>query len=109
MSALNQVEELLPSLSQTEKEKLLQMVAQQLGGAVPGIQSTSGVCGGDPCIRETRIPVWLLQQYRELGSSEEEILRSYPSLSAQDLVNAWAYVRTHRDEIDQQIRENDQA
>jgi len=75
----------------------------------PGIQSTLDVCGGDPCVRETRIPVWLLERYRELGSSEEEILRNYPSLTAEDLVNAWAYVRSHRNEIEQQIRENEQA
>ena len=33
----------------------------------PGIEKTPGVCGGDPCIRQTRIPVWLLEQLRRLG------------------------------------------
>lgn len=28
-------------------------------------------------------------------------------LRAEDLVNAWAYFRTHRDEIEQQIREHE--
>ena len=76
---------------------------------IPGIEQTPGVCGGDPCIRKTRIPVWLLESFRRLGSTEAELLDSYPSLQAQDLVNAWAYVRTHRDEIERQILENESA
>ena len=76
---------------------------------IPGIEQTPGVCGGDPCIRKTRIPVWLLESFRRLGSTEAELLDSYPSLQAQDLVNAWAYVRTLRDEIERQILENESA
>jgi len=30
-------------------------------------------------------------------------------LRAEDLVNAWAYVRANKDEIDRQIRENEAA
>ena len=33
----------------------------------------------------------------------------YPILRAEDLAGAWAYVRSHRHEIDQQIRENEAA
>jgi len=55
--------------------------------------------GGDACIRETRIPVWLLVSYRQLGKSEAEILATYPSLSAADLAHAWAYADTFPDEI----------
>ena len=75
----------------------------------PGIENTPDVCGGEACIAQTRIPVWLLERARQLGSSEADMLRAYPSLRAQDLVNAWAYVKTHRDEIEQQLRENEQA
>jgi uncharacterized protein (DUF433 family) len=75
----------------------------------PGIDSTPGVCGGEPCIVRTRIPVWVLEQSRRLGMTEDELLRSYPTLRAEDLVNAWAYVRSHRAEIDAQIRENESA
>jgi uncharacterized protein (DUF433 family) len=45
---------------------------------------------------------------RELGVSEAEMLRSYPSLRAVDLVQAWAYVEANRAEIDREIRENDE-
>jgi len=44
-----------------------------------------------------------------LGTSEAELLRSYPTLHAEDLTNAWAYFRSHREEIDRQIRENEEA
>jgi uncharacterized protein (DUF433 family) len=109
MDALSQVQGLLPSLSRAEKARLLRMVVQDLRDAFPGIESTPGVCGGDPCIVRTRIPVWVLERFRRLGSSEEELLRNYPSLQAEDLTNAWAYIRSHRDEIERQIRENEKA
>jgi uncharacterized protein (DUF433 family) len=57
----------------------------------------------------TRIPVWVLEQARRLGISEADLLRSYPTLRAEDLTNAWAYVRSHRSEIDLAIRENEEA
>jgi uncharacterized protein (DUF433 family) len=49
----------------------------------------------------------VLEQARRLGVSESELLRSYPTLRAEDLANAWAYVRSHRDEISRQIEENE--
>jgi uncharacterized protein (DUF433 family) len=48
-------------------------------------------------------------QARKLGSREADILRSYPTLTAEDLTNAWAYYRAHKDEIEQQIIENELA
>jgi len=41
--------------------------------------------------------------------SEADILKAYPTLRAEDLVNSWAYFRAHRDEIEVQIRENEEA
>jgi uncharacterized protein (DUF433 family) len=53
--------------------------------------------------------VWVLEQARRLGVSEADLLRNYPTLRADDLSNAWAYVRSHREEIEQQIRQNEEA
>ena len=75
----------------------------------PGIDSRPDVCSGDACIVRTRIPVWLLEQARRLGLSEQALLAAYPSLRAEDLVNAWAYARAHTAEMDEQIRENEAA
>ncbi len=109
MSAIQEIEKLLSGLSRSEKAQLLQLVVQDLGDAFPGIEASPDICGGEPRIVRTRIPVWLLEQARRLGTSEAELLRSYPTLRADDLANAWAYVRAHRDEIEQEIRENEAA
>jgi uncharacterized protein (DUF433 family) len=74
-----------------------------------GIESTAGVCGGDPRIAGTRIPVWTLERYRRLGLTEAQILAAFPGLRATDLVNAWSFVADHQDEIDRQIRENEEG
>ena len=107
MSALEAAEEILAKLTRAEKAQLLRLAASVLGEALPGIESRPGVCGGEPCIVRTRIPVWVLEQARRLGVSEADILRSYPTLRAEDLANAWAYVRSHREEISHQIEENE--
>ena len=79
------------------------------GKGARGISATPGICGGNARITGTRIPVSLLVQARRLGASDEELLGSYPRLQAGDLINAWAYAKTHRDEINQQIRDNEAA
>ena len=66
-------------------------------------------CGGDACIRETRIPVWVLMAYRRLGSSDANILQFYPSLSPADLEAAWEYAAANAQEIDCAIRENEEG
>jgi uncharacterized protein (DUF433 family) len=75
--------------------------------AHPGIQSEPSVCGGAATIVRTRIPVWVLEQARRLGMGEVELLRAYPSLRAEDLASAWAYVRGYREEIEREIAENE--
>jgi uncharacterized protein (DUF433 family) len=109
MGTLQEIEHLLPTLTRAEKARLLQHVVQDLGDAFPGVESRPGVCGGEACIVRTRIPVWVLEQARRLGTSEEALLRAYPPLRAEDLADAWAYVRSHRDEIEQQIAANEAA
>jgi uncharacterized protein (DUF433 family) len=109
MATLREIEKLLADLNRAEKAQVLQWVARDLGDAFPGIDSIPGVSGGEPCIVRTRIPVWVLVQSRRLGMSEADLLRSYPTLRAEDLANAWAYARLHADEIDRQIIANETA
>jgi uncharacterized protein (DUF433 family) len=109
MSTLQQIEKLWPVMSRGEKAQVLQWAARDLGDAFPGIESTPNVCGGEPCIVRTRIPVWVLERARQLETSEAELLQCYPTLRAEDLANAWAFVRAHREEIEQQIRDNEEA
>jgi uncharacterized protein (DUF433 family) len=106
---LNEAEKLLSTMSRAEKAQVLQWVARDLADVFPGIDVTPGVCGGEPCIVRTRIPVWILVQGSRLGVSEADLLRSYPTLRAQDLTNAWTYYRAHQNEIEQEIRDNEAA
>jgi len=109
MNILREAEELISMMKPAEKAQILQWVVRDLGDAFPGVESNHGVCGGESCIIRTRIPVWVLIQARKLGTSESDLLAAYPALYVEDLANAWAYYRSHKEEIDEQIRANEQA
>jgi len=104
---MQKAEGLISSMTPGEKAQLLRWIARDFDGTFPGIETDPAVAGGEPCILRTRIPVWVLVQARRLGATEADLLNSYPGLRAEDLVNAWGYYRLHRDEIDQQIDENE--
>jgi uncharacterized protein (DUF433 family) len=74
-----------------------------------GIEKTPGVVGGDARVAGTRIPVWALVNFRRLGSNESQILENYPSLTPEDLTNAWVYAEANPDEIEKAILENEEA
>ncbi len=109
MSSLTDFQNMLPAFSRGEKTQILKWVVRELDDDFPGVDSRPGVCGGDPCVVRTRIPIWLLENARRRGTSEQELLTAYPQLRAEDLVNAWAYARSHAAEIAAQIRENEEA
>ena len=106
-SQIDQEAEYLELDDQPEKIQLLHQLVQDLSDAFPGIETNPNVCGGDACIVSTRIPVWMLEQAHRLRTSEAQILTNYSSLKAEDLVNSWANVRSHREEIERQIEENE--
>jgi uncharacterized protein (DUF433 family) len=66
-------------------------------------------CGGDACVRDTRITVWGLVAYRRLGMSDAEIMRAVQGLTPVDLEAAWEYAAAHLDEIDEAIRVNEEG
>jgi len=107
MTALKKIEALLMEMSIGEKAQLIKWLFNDIGQAAIGIEKNKGVCGGSACIVRTRIPVWLLVEARNLGTSEAALLQSYPTLRAEDLTNAWAYYRANRKEIDSEIKENE--
>lgn len=43
------------------------------------------VCHGQPCVKGTRIMVWLIVQYLANGDSVAEIIEAYPSLTREDV------------------------
>jgi len=77
--------------------------------ATSWIEKHADVCGGDACIRRTRITVHGLVEYRQLGLSDEEILERIQGLTQADLDVAWEYYHQHPEEIERAIREDAEA
>jgi len=107
MSLIKDAEKIIASMSTTERMEFLQFLIRYIGNIPMGIEINPKICGGEPCIVRTRIPVWLLVRARQLGTSDADLLRNYPTLGAEDLANAWTYYLYHQEEIDQQIAENE--
>ena len=102
MTALEHIERLLPQLTPDERERVASLVAPVQ------IQHTPGVNGGSARIRQTRIAVWTLEEARREGMSNEVILEMYPALSLGDLEATWRYVAQNPEEIECDIRENEE-
>lgn len=109
MTALEKAAAILPDMSKSEIAQLVQQAARRIAEDFPGIEKTPGVCGGSACIIRTRIPVWSVIEYMQMGVGKEKLLLNFPTLRAQDLANAWAYYDANKEEIDQEIRENNEA
>jgi uncharacterized protein (DUF433 family) len=103
---LKELEHQLLALSDNEKVQIVQLLSQPQTRLIQGIEKTSGVCGGSACIAGSRITVWGLVESRRIGYSEADLLTSYPTLSATNLANAWAYATAFSDEIEAEIAEN---
>lgn len=79
-------------------------------GMEPLIRKTPGVCGGRARVGDRRIAVWSLVESRTLGVSEEQLLADFsPPLTREELEAAWRYAAQHPDEIDADIRDNEDA
>ncbi len=72
------------------------------------VTRTPDVCGGDACIANSRIMVWLLVAFKKGGMSDEDLLRNYPTLNAEKLAAAWEYYRHHPQEIDADMARHDE-
>jgi uncharacterized protein (DUF433 family) len=75
--------------------------------ATSWVSKLPGRCGGEACVRDTRITVWGLAAYRRLGLSDERIREAVTGLTPADLEAAWDYAAKHPEEIDRAIRENE--
>jgi uncharacterized protein (DUF433 family) len=103
---LKELEPQLLALSDDEKAQVIQLLSQGKVILGRGIEKTPGVCGGSACISGTRIAVWGLVEAYRIGYTEADLLSSYPSLSATDIANAWAYAKAFPDEIEAEILDN---
>ena len=55
------------------------------------ISSDPDILHGKPCIKGTRIPVYLIVSLVAEGESVENIIEDYPSLTAEDIKAALRY------------------
>ena len=106
---VKELENYVISLNSAEKTELISLLTKTLTNGSLGIKKTAGVCGGDACVGDSRIPVWTLVNYRRLGASDAVILESFPHLTAADLVNVWAYSDAYLEEIEDAIRANNEV
>ncbi len=93
----------LPPAAQREAADFVEFLLEKHRRLASIVKKTPGVCGGQACIRSTRIPVWLLVSLRREGADETELLENYPALSPSDLEAAWAYQRDNPEELEQAI------
>jgi uncharacterized protein (DUF433 family) len=56
-----------------------------------GVYKNPRDSGGDACDGDTRIPVWTLVAYRDLGRSDGDLLRDFPSLTAANIKASLIY------------------
>ncbi|NEP83398.1 MAG: DUF433 domain-containing protein [Okeania sp. SIO3C4] len=105
---LKDLEPQLLALTPAEKAQVIQLLAESFANTWSGMEKTPGVCGGDISVG-TRIPVWVLVNYGNLGTRDTEILQCYPTLGISDLKNAWSYTEANAKEIERAIEENEEA
>ena len=103
---LKELEPQLLALSDNEKAQAVQLLSQGKSINIQGIEKKPGVCGGSACVAGSRITVWGLVESRRVGYSEADLLISYPTISATNLANAWAYAAAFPNEIEAEIEEN---
>jgi uncharacterized protein (DUF433 family) len=72
------------------------------------IESTPGVCGGKPRIAGYRIRVQdIVGWYEYHEMTPDEIVAGYPQITLADVHAALAYYQSHRDEIQQQMSDDE--
>jgi len=75
----------------------------------PHIYTSQEMHQGEPTIRGTSLTVRTIVERTRLGDSVEEILEGYSFLTRAQVYDALSYYYDHTAEIDQYIRENEEA
>jgi len=75
----------------------------------PIIRETPGVCGGYPCIGNTRIPVRVVAEALRIYGSAEAVAEYFPQLSRAQVDAALAYYADHPARVDEDIESNNRA
>ena len=95
-----QTYEAIKQLAETTEQTIDQVIRDLALQPTTYIVTRPGVQGGEPCIKDTRVPVWVLAAMHRQGDTPEEILEAYPNLSAAQVYAALSYYYAHRAEVD---------
>ncbi len=57
----------------------------------PRIISDPNICGGEPCIKGTRIPVHVILSHLAAGEDYESILKNFPRIKREDILACLEY------------------
>ena len=68
---------------------------KEVSTAEEWVTSSPGIRGGEPVVRGTRVPVYLLADLQAKGVSSEEILADYPSVTPEALQAAITWSKLH--------------
>lgn len=71
------------------------------------VHETPGVCGGYPCVGDSRIPVrCLVTAYRQTGAIEQ-VGEVFPTLTFAEIRAALDWYICHPERVEEDIRRND--
>lgn len=90
--------ELAGGLVRVEVKRVRNEVAQRwaaLRGAANLVVSDPEIRGGEPVLRGTRVPVYLIADLVAQGADSSELLEDYPSLNAEMIQAALSYAETN--------------
>jgi uncharacterized protein (DUF433 family) len=66
--------------------------------AHPRISIDPEIMLGKPCIKDTRVPIYLILRKLAAGQTETDIHEAYPGLKSGDVAAALAFAADHFDE-----------
>ena len=73
------------------------------------VRETPGVCGGYPCVGNSRIPVWcLVTNHRKTGDINV-VIETFPTLTPDQIRGALAWYAEHPERVDEDIERNERA
>jgi uncharacterized protein (DUF433 family) len=96
----SQTYQTLTQLAQATQRTMDQVISDLAAQPARYIEARPGVQGGEPCIKGTRIPVWVLAAMHKQGDTAEDILEAYPNLTAAQVHAALSYYYEYRAETD---------
>jgi uncharacterized protein (DUF433 family) len=74
------------------------------------VQEREGVCGGYPCVGNSRIPVRsLVIAYRQTEGNVDLVIETFPTLTPEQICGALAWYADHPSRVDEDIERNDRA